>query len=115
MVGTKSRQNMPKTGKELDFPSLTVTERVNDRFAAAIYYRIYRLLKKLSRYDDDVAHTFTQDGEEGRSADEKPRLSQCWESPFRNNTSQDVMHEDFKRAWLCGCLNNTQQARQRRP
>lgn len=56
MAGKRSRCLTPKLEIELDVTSLKVTEHVNDYLAATVYYGYYRLLKKSSCYEDDMAH-----------------------------------------------------------
>lgn len=56
MVGNKLRWYVTTPERKLDLPSLSVIEAVEDRFATAVDYRPYSLLKKSSRHDDDVAH-----------------------------------------------------------
>lgn len=41
--------------KDLDNPGLKIIKPVNDRLAAAADYQYYRLMKKMSQYDNDGA------------------------------------------------------------
>lgn len=55
MAGSKSKRYTTKPERELNVYCLKVIEPVKDRFAAAVHNQNDRLLKRSSRYDDDVA------------------------------------------------------------
>lgn len=56
MASSKSRPYTSIQEKTLDVPGRKIIEPVIDRLTAAINNKKYRLLKKTSLYDDDVAH-----------------------------------------------------------
>lgn len=56
VAGSKLKWYTPKAERELEISGLKIIELIIDRFAAAVDYRYYRLLKKLSQYEDDVEH-----------------------------------------------------------
>lgn len=54
MASSKLRRYTSITERKTNLCRLKVIESVNDRFATAVDYRNYLLLKNLSRYDNDV-------------------------------------------------------------
>lgn len=55
-ASSRPRRKTPKSGKELDAPGLKLIVPVNSRALAVVGYRNFYPMKKLSRYDEDVAH-----------------------------------------------------------
>lgn len=56
MVNAKLKRYATKPERRLDVSGLRIIETISDRFAAAVGYRNYRVFKKLSRYEDNIAH-----------------------------------------------------------
>lgn len=61
-ITTSPKKIMPKTSIQLDVPTLTVIEHVNNNFVSAVDYQYYRLMNILFPFDDEVAQEFDQMG-----------------------------------------------------